>query len=69
MKNQNTDPEFNQLPKEGFARLPQVLHVLGIGKTKFWEGVKSGDFPQPVKLGPKTTVWRVDDIRAFIASR
>ena len=24
------------LPQEGFVRLPQVLHVLGIGKTWIW---------------------------------
>lgn len=55
------------LPSEGFARLPQVLHVLGIGKSSLWEGVKKGKYPQPVKLGERTTVWRVEDIRAFIA--
>jgi len=54
------------LPPEGFVRLPQVLHVLGIGKTSFWDGVKSGRFPAPVKLGPRTTAWKVEDIRALI---
>lgn len=55
-----------QLPTEGFARLPQILHAIGIGKTTWWEGVKSGRFPPPVKLGPRTTAWRVEDIRALI---
>lgn len=55
------------LPQEGFVRLPQVLHVLGIGKTSFWDGVKSGRFPlSPVKLGPRTTAWKVEEIRALI---
>lgn len=54
------------LPPEGFVRLPQVLHVLGIGKTSFWDGVKTGRFPAPVKLGPRTTAWKVEDIRALI---
>ncbi len=42
---------------------PQVLHVLGIGKTTFWEGIKTGRFPAPVKLGPRPAVWRVEGIR------
>lgn len=54
------------LPQEGFVRLPQVLHVLGIGKTTFWEGIKTGRFPAPVKLGPRTSVWKVEDIRNLI---
>ncbi len=55
------------LPQEGFVRLPQVLHVLGIGKTTFWEGIKTGRFPAPVKLGPRTSVWKVEDIRNLIS--
>lgn len=61
-KNQNLE-----LPKEGFVRLPQVLAVIPISKSQFWLGVKNGKFPQPIKLGAKTTVWRVEDIRDFIA--
>jgi len=26
----------------------------------------SGRYPKPVKLGPRTTAWRVSDIRALI---
>ena len=55
------------MPQEGFVRLPQVLHVLGIGKTTFWEGIKTGRFPAPVKLGPRTSVWKVEDIRNLIS--
>jgi len=55
------------LPQEGFVRLPQVLHVLGIGKTTFWEGIKTGRFPAPIKLGPRTSVWKVEDIRSLIS--
>jgi predicted DNA-binding transcriptional regulator AlpA len=65
MKDINQPPR--PLPQEGFVRLPQVLHVLGIGKTTFWEGIKTGRFPAPVKLGPRTTVWRVEDIRNLIS--
>jgi prophage regulatory protein len=28
--------------------------------------VKSGRYPQPVKLGPRITAWRVEDIRRLI---
>lgn len=42
--------------------------LLPISKSTWLNGVRSGKFPKPVKLGPKTTVWRVEDIRALIAS-
>ncbi|MCZ6898389.1 MAG: AlpA family phage regulatory protein [Betaproteobacteria bacterium] len=37
-----------------------------VSRTTWWLGVKSGRFPKPVKLGPNTTAWRVEDIRELI---
>lgn len=54
------------LPNEGFVRLPVVLHVLGIKKSFFWEQVKDGRFPKPIKMGRRVSVWRVEDIRYLI---
>lgn len=56
------------LPPEGFVRLPVIIRILGIGKTSWWCGIKEGRFPKPVKLGPRTSAWRVEDIRTLIAS-
>lgn len=56
------------LPPEGFVRLPVIIRILGIGKTSWWCGIKDGRFPKPVKLGPRTSAWRVGDIRTLIAS-
>lgn len=62
----NNEQPF-EMPSEGFVRLPIILYVLGIGKTTWWRGVKSGRFPKPVKLGIRTSAWRVEHIRALIA--
>ena len=53
---------------EGYVRLPQVLAAIPISKSSWWAGCKSGRYPAPVKLGPRTTVWKVSDIRALIAA-
>ena len=63
-KNENN----NVLPPEGFVRLPVVIRVMGIGRTTWWAGVREGRFPKAVKLGPRTSAWRVEDIRALIAN-
>lgn len=55
-------------PIEGFMRMPQVLHLLGISRTSLWRGIKEGRFPKAVKLGPRTSAWRVEDIRKLINS-
>jgi len=64
----NTIQQATALPAEGYARLPQVLAVIPVSKSTWWNGCKSGKYPQPVKLGPRTTAWRVSDIRALIAA-
>jgi predicted DNA-binding transcriptional regulator AlpA len=54
------------LPETGFVRLSTILKIIPIGKSSWWDGVKKGKFPQSVKLGTRTTAWRVEDIRNLI---
>jgi predicted DNA-binding transcriptional regulator AlpA len=57
------------LPETGFLRLSQVLAVIPISKSAWWEGVKSGRFPPAHKpFGLRVTCWRAEDIRALIAN-
>jgi predicted DNA-binding transcriptional regulator AlpA len=56
-------------PSCGFVTLKQILGKHGgpipLGLTRWWEGVKTGEFPAPLKLGGRT-VWRVSDINRLI---
>ena len=47
-------------------RLPQVLTIIPISKSAWWQGCKDGRFPKPVKLGPRTSAWRSSDIAALV---
>jgi predicted DNA-binding transcriptional regulator AlpA len=55
-----------QLPEVGFVRIPLILSLIPVSRSTWWEGVKSGRFPKPVKLGPRTTAWTSASIRALI---
>lgn len=64
------------LPETGFVRLSQIVGnpkadppippIYPVSASTWWAGVRVGRFPKPVKLGPRTTAWRVQDIRALI---
>ncbi|NDA89679.1 MAG: AlpA family phage regulatory protein [Alphaproteobacteria bacterium] len=55
------------LPDTGFVRLSTVLKIIPVSKSTWWAGVKSGRFPQSIKLGKRITAWRVEDIQRLIA--
>lgn len=56
----------NQIQQVGFLRLPQILAIIPVCKATWWAGCRTGRFPQPVKLGPRTTAWRAEDIAALV---
>jgi predicted DNA-binding transcriptional regulator AlpA len=58
-----------ELPNIGFLRLSSIISPNGpipVSRSTWWAGVKDGRYPKPVKLGPRITAWRVEDIRALI---
>jgi len=67
---------MNTLPETGFLRLPQIIGdkrtdppppaIIPVSKSTWWQGIKTGRYPAPVKLGVRCTAWRVEDIRALI---
>lgn len=68
---------MHKLPETGFLRLNQIIGnpkakppipaVIPVSKSTWWEGVRTGRYPQPVRtLGLRITAWRVEDIRSLI---
>ena len=60
--------QTTKLPETGFLRVPEVLKLIPVAESTWWAGVAKGTFPKPVKLGPKITAWKIEDIKAFIDS-
>ena len=46
--------------------VPPLPALIPVARSTWWAGVKSGRFPESIKLGPRTTAWRAEDIYAFI---
>lgn len=60
--------QSSTLPDVGFIRINQVFAVFPVSRTAWYEGIKAGKYPAPVKLSERTAAWRVSDIRALLAS-
>jgi predicted DNA-binding transcriptional regulator AlpA len=67
---------MHELPKVGYLRLPQIIGdptrdppiapIIPVGNSTWWQGVRDGRYPKPIKIGARATAWRVEDIRALI---
>lgn len=54
------------LPATGFVRLAIVLALVPMSKSSWFAGVKNKTLPAPIKLGPRMSAYRVEDIKALI---
>lgn len=63
----------NPLPATGYVRLSQIIGApkasppippfLPISRSTFWSWVKNGRISRPIKLSPRISVWKVEEIR------
>ncbi len=57
---------MDNLDNAALLRLPQVLNLIPVSRSAWWAGCKTGRYPKPVKIGPRTTAWRAEDIKALL---
>ena len=67
---------MSTLPSTGYLRLPQIIGnskakppipaVIPVCSSSWWNGIKKGIYPAPVKLSKNVTAWKVEDIRELI---
>ena len=71
---QQTTLTVTTLPETGLLRSSQIIGdrakglqpLIPVSRSNWWSGVKSGRYPQPIKLSPRITCWRAQDIRQLI---
>lgn len=54
------------LPTTGFLRLNEVLRFIPVKRTRWYKGVKSGEFPAPIAYSPRVKLYRAEDIHSLI---
>ena len=64
------------LPETGFLRITQIIGddtvnppippIVPVSRGTIHNWMQSGKFPKSVKIGPRVTAWRVEDIKNFL---
>lgn len=55
-------------PALQLLRLPEVLSLLRISRSTFYEGIKLGIYPKGVRLGKRSVAWWLHDLLNSLAS-
>jgi predicted DNA-binding transcriptional regulator AlpA len=58
--------EWIELPQTGLLRIRQVLRFVPISRSAWWQGVREGRYPQPLKLSERVTCWKAADIKNLV---
>lgn len=51
---------------ERLLRLPDVMTIVGLGKTTIYNRIKKGTFPRPIPLTPRTVGWPKSQIETLV---
>jgi predicted DNA-binding transcriptional regulator AlpA len=43
-----------------------IAPIIPVSKAAWYQGIKSGRYPKPVRLSVKTSAWRASDIDALV---
>lgn len=52
-----------------FLSVEQVAIRYNVSKDTIWRWRREGDFPKPIRLGPKVSRWRLSDLETYEAAR
>ena len=53
-------------PTEKLLRVPEVEDLTAMKKSKLYDLVKQGQFPAPVRIGPRAVRWRLSAVQKWI---
>ena len=49
-----------------FVRLPSVIEKVGLSRSQIYKLIQQGNFPEPVKIGPKISVWIEENLEMWM---
>ena len=56
----------SRLPVPGYSRLPAILTIFPISRSRWYAAIQSGHIQPPVKLGERTAAWPNDYLNQLL---
>jgi predicted DNA-binding transcriptional regulator AlpA len=58
---------LDSLPQEACVPIDVVIYLTGRSRASIWRDVAAKRLPAPFKVGPRSTRWKLGDIRQAMA--
>ncbi len=52
-----------------FLKIGAVEAMIGLKKSEIYKRISRGDFPEPIHLGRKSSVWVDEEVEAWMAKQ
>lgn len=59
----------SDLTPPALLRLPNVIHMTGLGRSTIYRMITKKQFPCPIRLGVRAVAWRQTDLADWIEGR
>lgn len=59
----------NQGAGTRLLRLPEVMHLTGLGRSQIYALAQAGKFPSPIKISQRCSAWPESRLLTWIADR
>ena len=50
-------------------RKVEVMKMTGLPLSTMYAYIKRGTFPSPVKIGPRSSAWRIEEVKQWVTDR
>ena len=65
---------MQSIPETGFLRIDDIIGnrkknirgIIPVCRSTWYDGIKAGKYPAPVKIGKRASAWRAEDIRTLV---
>ncbi len=52
--------------EDRFVRLKELITIIGLGKSTIYVLIANDNFPKPIHLSKRTSVWRLSKVMAWV---
>jgi prophage regulatory protein len=61
--------EMHEKPTDALVRIGKIVGPNGlipVSRSSFYQGIRDGIYPKPVRLGKRTSAWRMSELMLVI---